>query len=255
MPPSNYDFYCPDHKSATVLIIEDDPSWGVVLAEALGIVPFKVSLAHTASDGFREAQSKHWDAIVIDLNSPSDSGFDLCRQLIDICAHPPILLVVQSRESLQYLLGFEMGAADCLYRPYDPRELAVRLKSVLRRGAKNTLAAPVLADAASRLTHHGLVIDSNRRMIALDAKLIDLTPQEFDLIRFMASHAGRVFSRSELLAKVWDDEYGGHDHTVDSHINRIRQKLGESSKCPRFIHTVWAKGYRFEAQATPQAPD
>ncbi len=254
MPPSTYDFYRPDYQCPTILIIEDDPSWGEVLAIELGKVPFEVTFSHTGSDRFTFARSKNWDAIVIDLRSSGNSGVDLCKRLIETSACAPIVLVAQSRDSLQYLLGFELGAADCLFRPYDPRELAVRLKSVLRRGHKNSLAQSVQAYRAALLVCDGLVIDLNRRIAALDTKTIDLTPLEFNLIYFLASNAGKVFSRTELLAKVWHEEYGGRDHTVDSHINRIRRKLGESSKCPRFIHTVWANGYCFEAGANPKVP-
>jgi two-component system, OmpR family, response regulator len=190
--------------------------------------------------------------VVIDLRSPSDSGLDLCRRLIDSDVSTPIVLIAQSRESLQYLLGFEMGAADCLYRPYDPRELAVRLRSVLRRAQKSWSPTPIQPEISSSLVCDGLVIDSKSRITLLDGKSVDLTPQEFDLIHFMALNSGVVYSRVELLAKVWHGEYGGSDHTVDSHINRIRQKLGESSKSPRFIHTVWARGYRFETGLPPK---
>jgi two-component system, OmpR family, response regulator len=246
MPLSSSDFLCPDRRTPTVLLVEDDPSSGQILSEVLTKMPVDVTLSHTAIEGFRVGRSKHWDAVVIDLRSPGDSGLDLCRRLIDNDSSVPIILIAQSRESLQYLLGFELGAADCLYRPYDPRELAFRLRSVLRRGQKSRSPTSPRAEIGSSLVCDGLVIDAKSRITLLDGKTVDLTPQEFDLLHFMAVHSGVVYSRVELLEKVWHGAYGGSDHTVDSHINRIRQKLGESSKSPRFIHTVWARGYRFE---------
>ena len=247
MPLTTDDFYWPARRSPAVLLIEDDQTWGEVLSEALGKVPITVTLSPTASDGFKEAQSKTWDAVVIDLRLPGDSGVDLCRRLIDSAMTAPIILIAQSRESIQYLLGFELGAADCLHRPFDPRELAVRLKAVLRRGPETLAPKLPKAGRDALLVRNAMVIDFNSRIAMVEDKVIDLTPQEFDLLHFLALNPGTVYSRSELLVKVWHVEYVGRDHTVDSHVNRIRQKLGESSKCPRYIHTIWSRGYRFEA--------
>jgi DNA-binding response OmpR family regulator len=143
---------------------------------------------------------------------------------------------------LDRVLGLELGADDYLTKPFSVLELRARIKALLRRSM--TTAEP--AAEVARVEAGGLAIDREQRRVRLDGHLLTLTAREFDLLWHFAQHPGRVFTRSELLADVWGYGHDGYDHTVNSHINRLRSKLGDEREQARFIHTVWGVGYRFE---------
>jgi DNA-binding response OmpR family regulator len=230
-----------------ILLIDDDILSGARLFAEIANIPFEVKLVRSSAQGFTEALSHAWTAIVIDLRSPVDSGLELCKTLLSLNPKTPLLLVCESRSSLQYLLGLEIGAADCLARPYDPREMLVRLKGIVRRSLAYLGDMKRLESNRSKSKYGALMIDTASRIATFESKVLELTPREFDLLAFLALHSGAVFSRSDLLKKVWQSSYKGEEHTVHSHINRLRQKLGDTRGKPKYIHTVWSKGYRFEA--------
>jgi DNA-binding response OmpR family regulator len=230
-----------------ILLIDDDIFSGAILFSEIEKIPFDVKLVRSSAQGFNEALSHAWAAIVIDLRSPVDSGLELCKALLHLNAKTPILLVCESRSSFHYLLGLEIGAADCLIRPYDAREMVIRLKGIVRRSLAHLGDMKRLELNRSKSRYGALIIDSASRIATFESKVLELTPREFDLLAFLALHSGAVFSRSDLLKKVWQSSYKGEEHTVHSHINRLRQKLGDTRGKPKYIHTVWSKGYRFEA--------
>jgi DNA-binding response OmpR family regulator len=223
-----------------VLLVQDEPSQAKKLTIALNAIAFDVVLANSGPQGIRAASNhKNLVAIVVDLCQSFDAGLELCKSLLNLPAPVPVLFVYAEGSRVQQLVALELGASDCLSRPYDIQELLIRLRLAIRRTKQQLVP--------TKLTCGRLVIDWDGRVVKLESKTIDLSPKEFDLIYFLALRSGTVFSRSDLLHHVWQTDFKGQDHTVDSHINRLRRKLGESANCARFIHTVWARGYRFHA--------
>jgi DNA-binding response OmpR family regulator len=228
-----------------LLVIEDERDIAELVAMHLAELPAQVTQVHDGAAGLRLATELHWDAIVLDLRLPGLGGLDVCRELRTQGKRTPILMLTARGSELDRVLGLELGADDYLTKPFSVLELRARIKALLRR----SMAVPPDSAAPSeptRLEAGGLAIDREQRRVRLDGELLTLTAREFDLLWHFAQHPGRVFTRSELLADVWGYGHDGYDHTVNSHINRLRSKLGDEREQARFIHTVWGVGYRFE---------
>jgi DNA-binding response OmpR family regulator len=236
-----------------ILVIEDEQDIAALIALHLSDLPAEVTLAHDGLRGLELALAQSWDAIVLDLRLPGLGGLDLCREVRAQTAHVPILMLTARSSELDRVLGLELGADDYLSKPFSVLELQARMKALLRRSA--VTAARVEGDEGAaahkptQLEEGSLRIDRVQRRSWLAGAELTLTPREFDLLWHFAQHPGRVFTRSELLAQVWGYGHDGYDHTVNSHINRLRSKLGEERAEAGFIHTVWGVGYRFEVVA------
>ena len=237
----------PRHATRNILVVEDERDIAELIALHLADLPAAVTLAHDGSRGLQLALSREWDAIVLDIRLPGLSGLDLCRELRTQLSPVPILMLTARGGELDRVLGLELGADDYLTKPFSVLELQARVKALLRRSsvtaARNAEAATLKTSA---IEAGALRIDRVQRRVWLAGAEIVLTPREFDLLWHFVQHPGRVFTRSELLADVWGYGHDGYDHTVNSHINRLRSKLGEDRSESGFIHTVWGVGYRFE---------
>ncbi|MCL4757289.1 MAG: response regulator transcription factor [Rhodocyclaceae bacterium] len=230
----------------SILVVEDEQDLASLLALHLSELPARVQLAHDGHSGQQLALSGRWDVIVLDLRLPGIGGLDLCRAVRAQSASVPILMLTARSSELDRVLGLELGADDYLTKPFSVLELQARIKALLRRAAHGAKAeAP--DDDPARIEAGALCVDRMQRRAWLEGAEIMLTPREFDLLWHFASHPGRVFTRSELLATVWGYGHDGYDHTVNSHINRLRAKLGDERTDANYIHTVWGVGYRFEA--------
>lgn len=227
-----------------LLVIEDETDIAELVSLTLTELPARVTLAHDGPTGLRMATHQSWDAIVLDLRLPGMGGLDLCRELRSRGDQTPLLMLTARGSELDRVLGLELGADDYLTKPFSVLELRARIRALLRRAAPRAGAA---AAAEPRQIEAGtLMVDREQRRVRLDGGEVTLTAREFDLLWHFARHPGRVFTRSELLADVWGYGHDGYDHTVNSHINRLRSKLGDDRAESRFIHTVWGVGYRFE---------
>jgi DNA-binding response OmpR family regulator len=226
-----------------LLVVEDERDIAELVAMHLAELPAQVTQVHDGAAGLRLATEQHWDAIVLDLRLPGLGGLDVCRELRAAGKRTPILMLTARGSELDRVLGLELGADDYLTKPFSVLELRARIKALLRRSMP-TAAVP--GSAPTRVEVSGLSIDREQRRVRLDGELLTLTAREFDLLWHFVQHPGRVFTRSELLADVWGYGHDGYDHTVNSHINRLRAKLGDEREQARFIHTVWGVGYRFE---------
>jgi DNA-binding response OmpR family regulator len=230
-----------------ILVIEDERDIAELIALHLADLPAQVTLANDGPGGLQLALRKPWDAIVLDIRLPGLNGLDLCREVRAQTSHVPILMLTARGGELDRVLGLELGADDYLTKPFSVLELQARVKALLRRSA---VTAARLAEAT---THRAPLVERGRlrvdrlqrRAWLADAEIV-LTPREFDLLWHFVQHPGRVFTRSELLDDVWGQGHDGYDHTVNSHINRLRSKLGDERAEAAFIHTVWGVGYRFE---------
>ncbi len=228
-----------------LLVVEDERDIAELVAMHLAELPAQVTQVHDGAAGLRLATDQPWDAIVLDLRLPGLGGLDICRELRAQGKRTPILMLTARGSELDRVLGLELGADDYLTKPFSVLELRARIKALLRRSMATAPDGGAPSEPM-RVEAGGLAIDREQRRVRLDGNQLTLTAREFDLLWHFVRHPGRVFTRSELLADVWGYGHDGYDHTVNSHINRLRSKLGDEREQARFIHTVWGVGYRFE---------
>ena len=230
-----------------ILVIEDERDIAELIALHLADLPAQITLANDGPSGLQLALRKAWDAIVLDIRLPGLNGLDLCREVRAQTSHVPILMLTARGGELDRVLGLELGADDYLTKPFSVLELQARVKALLRRSAVTAARqAEATAQRAPLVEQGRLRVDRLQRRAWLAGAEIVLTPREFDLLWHFVQHPGRVFTRTELLDDVWGQGHDGYDHTVNSHINRLRSKLGDERAEAAFIHTVWGVGYRFE---------
>jgi DNA-binding response OmpR family regulator len=230
------------HTPPRLLVIEDEQDIATLLELHLADLPATVTLARDGPAGLALALEDRFDAIVLDLRLPGLSGLDVCRTLRARSHDVPILMLTARAAELDRVLGLELGADDYVTKPFSVLELQARVRALLRRAGQRAAVTP---DVPQRLACGELQLDRTQRRAWLTSQELVLTPREFDLLWHFMRHPGRAFTRSELLEQVWGYGHDGYDHTVNSHINRLRAKLGDDRSVARFIHTVWGVGYRF----------
>lgn len=230
---------------AQILVVEDEAD----IAELIGLHLTHMGHAHEhvadGLDALAAARDGEHDLIVLDLNLPRMDGLDITRTLRAEGVNTPILMLTSRTGEIDRVLGLELGADDYLTKPFSVRELMARVKAQLRRSAMNGPAAAQQPAAADLITAQDLRIDPERRTVRRGDEALDLTAREFDLLCFFARHPGRVYSRAQLLDHVWGAGYEGYEHTVNSHINRLRRKIEPDPQRPRYVLTVWGVGYKF----------
>jgi DNA-binding response OmpR family regulator len=225
-----------------VLVVEDDPDISAVIQLHLEGAHCQVSVAAGGRQGLERALTDSFDLIVLDLGLPELDGLEICRQLA--CKNPrPLILMVTARSTeLDRVRGLELGADDYLVKPFSVVELVARVRALLRRPP---LAAEAVGNETVRLFSAGaLVLDRWERCARLEGQRIELTAREFKLLLWFVQHPLRVFSRAELLDAVWGQGYGGFEHTVNSHLNRLRAKLERNPSHPSMLVTVRGGGYK-----------
>jgi DNA-binding response OmpR family regulator len=226
---------------AHVLVVDDDETVRDVVGRYLGAAGHEVELAADGVAALRAARATPPDVVVLDLMLPGLGGLDVCRALRADGDLPPIVMLTALGEEDDRLLGLELGADDYVTKPFSPRELVLRVGSILRRTAGSS-SSPLLVDGALR-------VDPAAREATLDGRALALTTREFDLLAFLLARPGRAFTREELLAQVWGWEFGDRS-TVTVHVRRLREKIEADPTAPRRIATIWGTGYRYDADAT-----
>ncbi|MDP3535991.1 MAG: response regulator transcription factor [Halomonas sp.] len=227
-----------------VLIIEDNPGIGELVrmhVAELGMTPILCERGDTGLARFREGGI---DLVILDLMLPGMDGLSVCREIRAGPGYVPVLMLTAKSTELDRVLGLEMGADDYLTKPFSVAELAARVKALFRR-VDAMASAAVVETRSDELIADGLRIDPARRRVFIREQPVELTAREFDLLWHFASHPGRVFSRVQLLDTVWGYSHEGYEHTVNTHINRLRGKIETDPAQPEFIQTVWGVGYRF----------
>ncbi|HNE41601.1 MAG TPA: response regulator transcription factor [Rhodocyclaceae bacterium] len=226
-----------------VLVIEDDGDIARLVKMQLVELGCSVTLCHDGSEGLNLALGREFDLVVLDLMLPGTDGLAICRDLrAKKGQYLPILMLTAKSTEIDRVLGLEMGADDYLTKPFSVLEFAARVKALFRR--IDNLGKP--KDSAPEVIESdGLRLDVEGRTATIDGKPVELTAKEFDLLHHFARHPGRVFSRSQLLDQVWGYSHSGYEHTVNSHINRLRTKIEAGPDEQRFIQTVWGVGYKF----------
>lgn len=227
-----------------VLVIEDDDDIATTIALNLRADGFDVQIADSGESGLAALDGQRPDLLLLDLMLPGIDGLQVCRQVRSQAHYLPIIILSAKGSESHRVVGLELGADDYLAKPFSMHELVARVHAVLRR----MTAAERRADTRAGLIRHGpLSIDPVSREVSLADAVVPLTAKEFDLLAFFARNAGRVFKRSELLDHVWGGAHGGYEHTVNTHINRLRNKIEHDAANPLIILTVWGVGYRFVA--------
>ena len=234
--------------SRRVLVIEDDPDIGRLITLQLAELDCESKLVADGVAGLAEAQAGNYELVILDVMLPRLDGLQICRRLRAAEQHTPILMLTAKSSELDRVLGLELGADDYLTKPFSMLELAARLKGMFRRAEQLAAAklAAAAAPAASELIEvAGLSIDLQRHEARVGGQAVDLTAKEFELLAYFARSPGRVFTRTQLLDQVWGYSHSGYEHTVNSHINRLRNKIERDPANPDFIQTVWGVGYKF----------
>jgi DNA-binding response OmpR family regulator len=226
-----------------ILIIEDNADLAELLALNLRDLSHEVDIAGDGPGGLGKAERTTYDLIVLDIMLPGIDGLDVCRRIREKTPYVPILMLTSRSSETDRVVGLEMGADDYVTKPFSIVELLARIKAIFRRVER--LRQDRGPSAADRISSGDLVIDPERRAVTLRGSAVTLTAKEFDLLLYFAASPGRVFTRSQLLDAVWGYGHDGYEHTVNSHINRLRAKIEENPARPRYILTVWGVGYKF----------
>jgi DNA-binding response OmpR family regulator len=231
------------NKPRRVLVVEDDRDIAELVRLHLADLGCEVELAHDGAAGLARAQAQRFDLVILDVMLPGMDGLDICKRLRAGADYLPILMTTSKASELDRVLGLELGADDYLTKPFSVGELMARVKALFRR--VDAMAASAAKPRPATLDAGELSIDLDRRVVTLAGRPVELTAKEFDLLAHFAANPGRVFNRAQLLDKVWGYSNIGYEHTVNSHINRLRAKIEQDPAKPRYVLTVWSVGYKF----------
>ncbi len=227
-----------------ILIVEDDAPIAELMGMHLRDEGYAVERTADGSAAVLMLEREHWDALVLDLMLPGVDGLEICRRARAMARYTPIIITSARASEVHRILGLELGADDYLAKPFSMLELVARMRALMRR--TDALARNARLESSS-VQVDGLHVDPLSREVRLEGRTLELTPREFDLLHFFARHPGKVYSRLDLLNQVWGYRHDGYEHTVNTHINRLRAKVESDPARPRRILTVWGRGYKLAA--------
>ena len=219
--------------SGKILIVEDEPKLAALLSDYLQQAGFEAIRLDNGLEVVPWVREQTPDLVLLDLMLPGKDGLEVCKEIRSFSA-VPIIMVTARVEEIDRLLGLELGADDYICKPFSPREVVARVKAVLRRAGASTLQA------------EGLVLDESRYLATLHGCELDLTAVEFKLLHFLATNPGRIYSRTQLMDRIYPDQRTVGDRTIDSHIKKLRKKLAVAAPGEELIHSVYSVGYKFE---------
>jgi DNA-binding response OmpR family regulator len=225
-----------------ILIIEDDLDIALLVRLHLEDLGCAVEHETDGRAGLNRVENDRFDLIVLDLMLPGLDGLEICKRIRSAETYTPVLMLTARSSEMDRVLGLELGADDYLTKPFSVMELVARVKAILRR--VEALRSERVTAPREPIRIAGLVVDFERRIVRVDDKKVELTAREFDLLAHFAANPGRVFSRAQLLDQVWGYGHDGYEHTVNSHINRLRAKIEPDPSEPTYIRTVWGVGYK-----------
>lgn len=225
-----------------ILIVEDDYNIAELVAINLRDIGCEVVIENDGLAGYDRAMKDNFALLILDINLPKMSGLDICKNIRKHRRYVPIMMMTAKSEENDIVVGLEVGADDYITKPFSVKELMARVKAVLRRTQS---ANTELQKSGKVLNFPDLTVDTENRTVILRGERVDLTPKEYDLLYALAKKPGRSYSRQQLLDAVWGYEFEGLEHTVNSHINRLRIKIEKDIQNPTYILTTWGVGYRF----------
>ncbi len=225
-----------------ILITEDDLNLRETIKYNLVKEGYEVAVAADGTEALEVARKEKPDLIILDIMLPKIDGFEVCRILRKEMSVPIIMLTARTEET-DKIVGLDVGADDYMTKPFSIRELLARVRALLRR---TKISNPAICEVNTIITLGNIEIDSSRHRVTLDGTTLELTAKEFDLLVFLAQNKSLVFTREQLLAKVWDYDFAGDTRTVDVHIRWLRQKIEKDPANPQYILTVRGTGYKLE---------
>jgi DNA-binding response OmpR family regulator len=229
-----------------VLIIEDDKDISGLISIHVADLGYETDVAYDGKEGLLKAMNGEYKIIILDIRLPLMDGFEICKKMRMEKIHTPVLMVTSKSEEIDKVLGLEIGADDYITKPFSIRELIARIKAIIRR---NEMVRSADHEEEDReIKYEGLYINVSLRVVEVHGRRIELSPKEFDLLVLLASNPGKTYTRMQLLNKVWGYEFEGFEHTVNSHINRLRSKIEQNMNEPEFILTTWGVGYKFRGE-------
>ncbi len=225
-----------------VLLIEDDPEITKLLNLHFDKSLYNLTCFSIGREAVQKFQHDSFHLVILDITLPDLNGMEICKTLRERGSNMPILMLTCHTEESDKVLALELGADDYVTKPFGILELMARVKALLRRAEQNNHNDE---EESREIIYKNIVIDSDKRKASVNGKRLDLTPKEFDLLLLLASHPGKTFTRQELLERVWGYVFSGYEHTITSHINRLRIKIEPDLNHPEYILTSWGTGYRF----------
>lgn len=229
-----------------VLIVEDDREIVSLLEIHLKDLSLKVIKAFDGEDGFNKAISEEPDLIILDIMLPKMDGIEVCQRIRAKEINVPIMMLTARSEEIDRVLGLEMGADDYMTKPFSVREFIARVKAIFRR--TELIKESLAEQKVPIIKFEGLYIDVEKRKVLVNDNKVELSPKEFELLVLLASNPGKSYNRSSLLNLIWGYEFEGYEHTVNSHINRLRAKIEPDMAEPKYILTTWGVGYKFNEE-------
>lgn len=227
-----------------VLIIEDDMEIIHLLKIHLKDLGCEVLTANRGDIGFQKAVNEALDLVILDIMLPEMDGIEVCQKIRANDIKTPIMMLTARSEEIDKVLGLEIGADDYLTKPFSVREFIARVKAIFRRQKMDTVQ-PTTEKNPKLMEFDILSIDVDMRKVLLDGQKVELSPKEFELLVLLSSNPGKSYDRTKLLNMIWGYDFQGYEHTVNSHINRLRSKIEPDMSNPKFILTTWGVGYKF----------
>lgn len=229
-----------------VLVIEDDRDIVDLLEIHLRDLGCQITKAFDGLKGLEKALKHNYDLIILDLMLPSLEGTEICRRIRMQKSYIPIMMLTAKSEEIDKVLGLETGADDYLTKPFSVREFIARVKAIFRRS--EFISNESKKKNKAIIKHKDLTINLEKRKVTIAERRIELSPKEFELLSLLAAHPGRSYSRQNILNLIWGYDFEGFEHTVNSHINRLRGKIEPNIAKPQYILTTWGVGYRFNEE-------
>jgi DNA-binding response OmpR family regulator len=226
-----------------ILIIEDDRDIADLIAIHMDDNGHESMKVHDGKEGLIRAMEMQHDLIILDLKLPGMDGLEICQKLRMEKIDTPIIMLTSKSEEIDKVLGLEIGADDYMTKPFSLRELVARVKTVLRRGRPQ---GDSVARQETIIEFENFYLEVSKRIVKSYNQQVELSPKEFDMLVLLAENPGKTYSRSDLLSQVWGVDFEGFEHTVNSHINRLRSKIEKNMNEPEFILTTWGVGYKFK---------
>ncbi len=230
-----------------ILLIQNNSTFRRQICQSLKEIELCVKQTDSFDDAKSWLETNQFSLIMLDIVVSSKSGFDLCREILNQPTPPPLIFISTSHSPADRVLGLELGAEDFISYPCHARELQARVRVQLKHQQSNY--QPTAVTPPHLIQRGTLVIDSHQHSVTLNGMDIELTYTEFNLLSYLASHPNQVFNRTQLLDSVWGYQHNGYEHTVNSHVNRLRAKLHHAAPLSDFIRTIWGVGYQFRYQS------